>query len=330
VIAEAGPKTRGDDGPVLVTGAAGFAGGHLAELLSDRPDLVCWSREAPAPDLVPSARWQQIDLLDRERVRDAVAALRPAQVYHLAGMPHVGSSWDATTPTLAGNVLATHYLLDAMRRAGGRARLLVTSSATVYAPSDQAIAEDGPIAPRSPYALSKLAQEMRSLRGIPEDGVDMIVVRAFNHSGPRQAPAFAAPSFARQIALMERGALPPVIRAGNLAPRRDLSDVRDVVRAYVALMERGASARIYNVASGVGRPIGDILDALISRARVTVTVETDPSLLRPNDTAALVGDCSRLRRDTGWSPQIPFEKMLDDLLEYWRLKTHGSGPVGQV
>jgi GDP-4-dehydro-6-deoxy-D-mannose reductase len=190
----------------------------------------------------------------------------------------------------------------------------------VYAPSDQPIAEDGSIAPGSPYALSKLAQEMRSLRGAVEDGLDVIVVRAFNHTGPRQTPAFAAPSFARQIALMERGALPPALRTGNLTPRRDLSDVRDVVRAYAALMARGAAGTIYNVASGIGRPIQAILDALLSRARVAVTIETDPSLLRPNDTAALVGDWSRLHRDTGWSPQITFDQMLDDLLEYWRVQ----------
>ena len=306
------------DGPVLITGAAGFAGGHLAELLASTADLVCWSREAPAPGLVPSARWEQIDLLDRAQVRSAVSALRPAQIYHLAGVPHVGGSWDATTPTLAGNVLATHYLFDALRRSGVRARVLVTASATVYAPSDQPIAEDGTIAPGSPYALSKLAQEMRTLRAPIEDGLDVVVVRAFNHTGPRQAPAFAAPSFARQIARIERGEQEPVIRAGNLSPRRDLSDVRDVVRAYAALMERGLSGAIYNVASGIGRPIGDLLHALVARSRVKVTVETDSALLRPNDTAALVGDCARLQRDTGWSPRIPFEQMLDDLLDYWR------------
>jgi GDP-4-dehydro-6-deoxy-D-mannose reductase len=308
-------------GPVLVTGAAGFAGSHLVERLAATPDLVCWSREAPDPALVRSARWQQIDLLDRDQVRAAVAELRPTQVYHLAGVPHVGGSWDATTPTLAGNVLATHYLFDALRRVGVRARALVTASATVYAPSDRPIAEDGALAPGSPYALSKLGQEMRTLRAAVEDGLDVIVVRAFNHTGPRQAPAFAAPSFARQIALMERGALPPVIRAGNLTPRRDLSDVRDVVRAYVALMEHGAGGAVYNVASGVGRPIQALLDALIARARVKVTVETDPALLRPNDTAALVGDCTRLRRDTGWEPAIGFDQMLDDLLEYWRAQS---------
>ena len=305
-------------GPILVTGAAGFAGSHLVEQLAARRDLVCWSREAPSADLVSLAQWQQIDLLDREHVRRAVAALKPSSIYHLAGVPHVGGSWDATEPTLAGNVLSTHYLFDALRRAGVRARVLVTASATVYAPSNEPIAEDGAIAPGSPYALSKLAQEMRTLRASVEDGLDVIVVRAFNHTGPRQVPAFAAPSFARQIALIEQGTQPPVIRAGNLAPRRDLSDVRDVVRAYVALMERGVSGAVYNVASGVGRSIGDVLDALVARARVKVTVETDPALLRPNDTAALVGDITRLRRDTGWQPLIPFEQTLDDLLEYWR------------
>jgi GDP-4-dehydro-6-deoxy-D-mannose reductase len=196
----------------------------------------------------------------------------------------------------------------------------VTASATVYAPSEEPIAETGAIAPGSPYALSKLAQEMRALRAPVEDGLEVVVVRAFNHTGPRQAPAFAAPSFARQIAKIERGEQPPVIRAGNLTPRRDLSDVRDVVRAYVALMERGAGNTIYNVGSGVGRRVGEILDALVARARVPVTVETDPALLRPNDTAALVGDCTRLQRDTGWAAQIPFEKTLDDLLEYWRTR----------
>lgn len=303
---------------MLITGAAGFAGGHLAERLAATPGLVCWSRDAPPDGFLASAHWQQIDLLDRDQVRGAVRALKPSRIYHLAGVPHVGGSWDATTPTLAGNVLATHYLFDALRRAAVPARVLVTASATVYAPSDEPITEDGPVAPTSPYALSKLGQEMRTRRAAEEDGLDVIVVRAFNHTGPRQLPAFAAPSFARQIAAIERGQQPPVIRAGNLAPRRDLSDVRDVVRAYVALMERGESGGLYNVASGVGRPIGDLLHALVARARVPVTIETDPALLRPNDTAALVGNCARLQRDTGWSPEIPFDTMLDDLLEYWR------------
>jgi len=319
-------------GPVLVTGGAGFAGSHLLDLLGaqdDRADLVAWSRQAPPTGLTSmpgrGCRWQHVDLLDRDQVRAAVRALRPATVYHLAGVAHVAQSWDATAPTLAGNALATHYLLDALRRAQVRARVLITGSATVYAPSDTPIAENGAIAPGSPYGLSKLAQEMRGLRAIVEDDLEVIVVRAFNHTGPRQTPAYVAPSLARQIALIERGALPPTLRAGNLSARRDLSDVRDVVRAYVALMERGASGAIYNVASGTGRPIHDILNALIARARVKVEVGTDPALLRPQDTPALVGDASRLRRETGWSPQIGFEAMLDDLLGFWRSQAEALG-----
>jgi GDP-4-dehydro-6-deoxy-D-mannose reductase len=305
---------------VLVTGAAGFAGSHLVELL-DASTLVCWTRDAPPTDIAQRARWQQLDLLDRDAVRAAVREVRPSQVYHLAGVPHVAGSWENTTATLQGNLLGTHHLLDALRRADVRARVLVVASAAVYAPSERPIDEQGAIAPGSPYALSKLAQELRALRAMAEDGLDVVVVRPFNHTGPRQTPAFVAPSFARQIALIERGELPPTIRAGNLAPRRDLSDVRDVARAYVALMERGANGATYNVASGVGRPIREILDALLARTRVHVTVETDPSLLRPQDTAALVGDFSRLQRDTGWAPRIPFETMLDDLLNYWRHTT---------
>jgi GDP-4-dehydro-6-deoxy-D-mannose reductase len=305
---------------VLVTGAAGFAGSHLLDLLTGEGiDVVAWHRsDGTPPRPMPHTTWQAVDLLDREAVLEALGRTRPAYVYHCAGAAHVGKSWENAEPTFAVNVRGTHHIIEALRDLKIEARMLIPSSAMVYGASDKALTEEHPLAPASPYALSKLAQEMRTLRAAVEDGLEVIVVRAFNHTGPRQVPDFAAPSFARQIALMERGALPPVIRAGNLAPRRDLSDVRDVVRAYVALMDRGAGGAIYNVASGVGRPIGDVLEALIARARIPVTVETDPSLLRPNDTAALVGDCTRLQRDTGWSPQIPFETMLDDLLEYWR------------
>lgn len=305
-------------GPVLVTGAAGFAGSHLLDHLSGRHDLACWSRDIPPVETRPGVRWRQVDLLDRAAVLAAVRDLRPAAIYHLAGVPHVAQSWDATTPTLAGNVLGTHHLLDSLRRTGTAARLLLTGSATVYAPSADPIGEDGTIAPASPYALSKLAQELLVLRGPVEDGVEVVVTRAFNHTGPRQTPAFVAPSMARQIALIERGAIEPVICVGNLSAERDLSDVRDVVRAYAALMERGSSGAIYNVASGQGRSIRSVLDALVARARVPVRVEIDPARFRPQDTPALVGNAARLRSDTGWLPAISFDRMLDDLLEHWR------------
>ena len=146
----------------------------------------------------------------------------------------------------------------------------------------------------------------------------MIIARPFNHTGPRQTPAFAASSFARQIALAERGATEPVIRVGNLDARRDISDVRDVIRAYTALMAQGVPGTIYNIASGVGVPIRGLLDALVARARVDVRVETDPERLRPIDTPVIVGDSARLRRLTGWQPALSLDRTLDDLLDYWR------------
>ena len=305
-------------GPVLVTGAAGFAGSHLLEWLSGRHELVGWSRSAPIPRLAGLATWQQVDLLDRDRVRALTRALRPSAVYHLAGVTQVSASFADTATPLAGNVLATHHLFDALRRAGASCRILLTSSATVYGSSDLPLTEESRLAPASPYGLSKLAQEQLGLRAIREDGLDVVVARAFNHTGPGQTPAYMAPTVARQIALIEQGALEPVIRIGNTSPMRDLSDVRDVVRAYDALMQLGSPGVIYNVASGIGHTVGEILGALMARSRVPLRTEVDPARQRAKDVPILVGDPARLRAATGWQPEIPFDRMIDDLMDYWR------------
>jgi GDP-4-dehydro-6-deoxy-D-mannose reductase len=309
-------------GPVLITGATGFAGGHLVESLAGSTRLIGWGRSAPRPEIARLVESQAVDLLDREQVRDAIASLRPSTIFHLAGAPHVAASWRDTTTPLAGNVLATSHLFDAIRRAQLNCRVLVTGSAVVYAPSDTPIGEDSTLAPGNPYALSKLAQEQLAMRAFSDDGIDVVMVRPFNHTGPRQSPAFVAPSMARQIALIETGDLEPVIRVGNLDARRDFTDVRDVVRAYVSLASAGESGAIYNVGSGIGRSIQLLLDALRSRARADVRVEVDPERLRPAETSAFVADTTRLRNKTGWQPRISFESMLDDLLEYWRSEVH--------
>jgi GDP-4-dehydro-6-deoxy-D-mannose reductase len=308
-------------GAVLVTGATGFAGGHLLELLRASDDVVAWARRDPPPALAELARWKTVDLLDRDTVRSGISSLKPRAVYHLAGVTRVDTSWADPAQALRGNVLATHYLLDALRRAGTRCRVLVTGSATIYAASDSPIREDAPITADSPYAISKLAQEALALRAMPEDGLDVIVTRSFNHTGPRQQPAFVASSIARQVALIERGGMTPVLHVGNLDAHRDLTDVRDVVRAYVWLVQSATPGQVYNVASGVGRPIRAVVETLVRLAAAEVRIEVDPERLRPHDKPVLVGDASRLRAATGWEPQVPFEQTLRDLLDYWRRAT---------
>ena len=290
---------------VLVTGAGGFAGSHLLEFLRARGPVTGWTR-------------RDADLLNRAAVDRAVAGLKPTHVYHVAGSPHVAESWKDTTVPLSGNVLATHHLLQALGTHCPGARVVVVGSATVYAAKATPISEADPLGPASPYAVTKLAQEQLALRAVVEDRLEVIVARPFNHTGPRQGPEFAAASFAKQVADIERGTQPPVMHVGNLDAHRDLSDVRDVVRAYAALMEKGESGQVYNVATGVGRPIRAVLDGLIARSRVPVTVEPDPARMRPHDIQMLVGDATKLKAETGWAPAVSFDQMLDDLLADWR------------
>jgi len=303
---------------ILVTGAAGFAGSHLLDLAAtDDADIVGWHRPGGSPPLARAGvRWEAIDLLNRDSVRDAVARIKPGTVYHCAGAAHVGRSWDRTESTFAVNVRATHHLLDALERGQIAARVLIPSSALVYAPADEPLSENHPLVPASPYALSKLAQEMLSQHTVGT--VTVTIARAFNHLGARQSPMFAASGFARRIADIEKGRWEPVISVGNLDARRDLTDVRDTVRAYRSIVERGQPCRPYNVCSGHPIEIRQMLDMLIARARVPVDVKTDPARIRPNDVPLVVGDPSRIRDELGWTPRIPLEQTLDDLLDYWR------------
>ena len=291
---------------VLVTGARGFVGRYLVEHLENAgTDVTGWTRE-------------QVDLLDRRAVARAIADLRPSVVYHCAGAAHVGQSFGNIADTLAANVLGTHHVLDALRGAGISARVLITGSSLVYRQSDRPLKEEDPTGPATPYALSKLAQEMLGQRGVIEDRQHVLLTRPFNHTGPRQAATYAAPTFAQQIALIEKGRARPEIVVGNLEASRDLHDVRDTVRAYTTIVERGQPGRVYNVCSGQSFKIRDVLDRLVSMSRVPVTVTVDPERYRPSDNLVLWGDRGRIERELGWKPEIPLNQTLTDLLEYWR------------
>jgi GDP-4-dehydro-6-deoxy-D-mannose reductase len=309
-------------GPILVTGAAGFAGSHLLDLLGRAgAEVIAWHRPGGSPPRGGSGgvQWAAVDLLDRAQVRAAVVRARPSAVYHCAGAAHVGRAWDSTTSTFAINVLGTHHLLQAIERAGLGSRVLVPSSALVSQAADEALTEAHPLRPSSPYGLSKLAQEM--LASKTNGTLPVAIARPFNHVGPRQDPYFAASGFAQRIADIEAGRWAPEISVGNLEARRDLTDVRDTVRAYQLILERGRPGRPYNICSGRAIRIRELLDRLIARARVPVEVKVDPARYRPNDTPLLLGDPARLRDELGWSAEIPIEQTLDDLLEFWRSRT---------
>ena len=308
-------------GPIIVTGASGFVGGHLLDRLVDRGPLIAWHRAGtvpPAGFLRAGIEWQAVDLLDRDAVMRQIAATRPSTIFHLAGAPSVESSWQSVVPHLQVNALGTHYLLEGVRLGRPQARVLVVSSAQIYQPSDDALREDSPLLPANPYGLSKLAQDQLALEAAYVDALDIVVARPFNHTGPRQRPDFAVPSFARQIARIEAGLAPPEILAGNLDARRDITDVRDVVDAYDRLASSGQSGRPYNVCSGRAWRIRDLLDELLHLSGVPVTVKTDAARLRPSDIPIVQGDATRLRVELGWTPAIQVEQTLRDTLEAWR------------
>lgn len=307
-------------GPTLVTGAAGFAGSHLVDqLLADGVDVVAWHRPGPAPaDTRAGVRWMGVDILDRARVFEAMAAAAPSVVFHCAGAAHVGQSWATVTQTMRVNVVGTHNVVDALREHVPGARILITSSAHIYGSSPDAIDESHTIAPDSPYALSKVAQELvgRGNGSRPNS----FIARPFNHFGPRQDPSFVSAAFARQIAEIEAGLAEPTLHVGNLEPLRDLTDVRDTVRAYRLIVERGMPERPYNICRGQALRVGDLLDKLLAAAGVSIEVVQDPSRYRPNDSPKLLGNPARAQSELGWSATIPLERTAHDLLEYWRTR----------
>jgi GDP-4-dehydro-6-deoxy-D-mannose reductase len=307
-------------GVPLITGATGFAGGHLLDRLAAQGPLHAWAHRGQSRRSTDGAKaksqvtWTAVDLLDRASVREALAAARPSVVYHCAGAADVHHAWQAPAAALRVNVLGTHNLFEALRDLGLECRVLVTGSALIYRSSLEPLDEDAAIGAATPYGISKLGQEMTAAAS----SVPALLARPFNHAGPRQSPSYVTSAFAQQIADIESGRREPVVFVGNLDAKRDITDVRDTVRAYEALAERGRPMRPYNVCSGRAYSMRELLDILLSLARVRVRIELDPSRLRPSDNPLILGSHARLTADTGWRPEIPIERTLADLLDHWR------------
>ena len=319
---------------VLITGIAGFVGGHLVDFLrAEHPDaavagLVRPGDEAPE-GLREGVRLLEADLEDAAAVEAAVAAARPASIVHLAAQSSVHESWMNPAATLRTNVIGLLNIFEAVRRRRLSPRVLVVGSAEEYGamdPDAPPITEDAPLRPLSPYAVSKVAQGYLALQYALSRDLAVVRTRTFPHTGPWRVAAFTESSFARQIAEVEAGRRRPVLEVGNLEAVRDFTDVRDVVRAYWALLERGNSGEVYNVCSGRGRSIGDILRALLEISGVHVDLQVDRERLRPSDLPALVGDPTRLREATGWEPRIPLERTFRDLLDHWRERVGAAAP----
>jgi GDP-4-dehydro-6-deoxy-D-mannose reductase len=312
---------------VLITGFTGFVGSHLADYLVARGDVEVFgthrwrSRLDNVEHLRGRVQFVECDLRDGGAVRRVLREVRPDRLFHLAAQSYVPTSWLAPGETLTGNLGGQLNVFEAVRELDLPTRIQIAGSSEEYGlvHSDEVpIREENPLRPLSPYAVSKVGQDLLAYQYWQSYRLHVVRTRGFNHTGPRRGEVFVTSNFARQVAEIEKGAREPVVRVGNLEAVRDFTDVRDMVRAYWEALEQGVPGEVYNICSGRGYTARQVLEILLGLAHVSVEIREDPARMRPSDVALLVGDCSKFRKTTGWQPTIPFEVTLKDVLEYWR------------
>lgn len=298
----------------LITGSQGFVGGYLRRELEDN------GYEVTGLDLQPGEKALCADLLNLEQVVDAVRQAAPDVVFHLAGQADVGRSWKVPQKTVEINVIGTLNLLDAVRAYRKGVRVVLVGSSDQYGnlgEAGQCVSETVEMKPQTPYAVSKCAQEEMAKAYVRAYGMNVCMTRSFNHGGAGQREGFLIPDFSAGVARVEKG-LAKSLRVGNLTARRDFTHVRDVVRAYRLIAEKGRSGEVYNVGSGTAYSAQEILDRLVAMADCPVPVEQDPAKMRPSDTPVICCDHSKLTAHTGWEPETPLDVILSETVEYYR------------
>lgn len=313
---------------VLITGITGFVGSYMAEmLLKEHKNVKIYgtmrwrSRLENIENIKNQVNLIECDLKDANSVNKMIEEVKPDRIFHLAAQSFVPTSWHAPTDTMTTNIISQINIFEAVRNNGNKTKIQIAGSSEEYGmvyKDEVPIKEENPLRPLSPYGVSKVAQDLLAYQYYQSYGTHAVRTRAFNHTGPRRGHVFVESNFAKQVAEIEKGIQEPVIKVGNLSARRDFTDVRDIVRAYWLSLEKTEPGEVYNICSGKDYTIQQVLDMLLAETKVKIKVEVDPARLRPSDVEILLGDYSKFNKQTGWKPEIPFEKTLKDILDYWR------------
>jgi len=316
---------------ILITGITGFVGSHLAEYCLNIPNAQVYGTvfshhlgdELERVEKIKNKiELLECDLNNRIAVQRVMAKAQPDKIFHLAAQSFVPTSWQSPEDTLMNNIMSELNIFEAVKGLGLNPVIQIAGSSEEYGlvyENELPIKEENPLRPLSPYAVSKVAQDNLACQYYHSYGLKTVITRAFNHEGPRRGEQFVTSDFAKQIAKIEKGKNEPVIFTGNLEAKRDYSDVRDIINAYWLATEKCKFGEPYNICSGKAWTIKSVLDILLSRSsKKDIEVRQDPSRMRPSDVPVLLGDCSKFKKATGWEPKIPFEKTLEDTLNYWR------------